>query len=111
MPEFIKPCVRIVETVANAVGPFAMHLVFVMLAVLLYSSAAKAVAIPPAWTLEMAQFVMTAYHMLGGAYSPQQSVHVRMDVACAHWSPPNAKVVEIPKKYRDTMRKAGPPYR
>jgi TRAP-type mannitol/chloroaromatic compound transport system permease small subunit len=94
MPDFIKTYVRVVDKIANAVGLFAMYLVFAMLAVLLYSSIAKAVTIPPAWTLEMAQFIMTAYYMLGGAYSLQHGAHVRMDVAYTHWSPRTKAIVD-----------------
>lgn len=94
VPNAIKAYVRIVESVGNAVGLIAMYLVFAMLAILLYSSFAKAVTVPPAWTLEMAQFVMTAYYLLGGAYSLQQGAHVRMDVAYTRWSPRTRAVVD-----------------
>jgi TRAP-type mannitol/chloroaromatic compound transport system permease small subunit len=86
MPGAVIAFVQVVEKIARAVGLIAMYLVLVMLAILLYSSYTKAFAIPAAWTLEMAQFVMVAYYMLGGAYSLQQGAHVRMDVAWGRWS-------------------------
>lgn len=94
MPNFIKAYVRVVEKLGWFIGLFAMYLVFAMLAILLYSSFTKAFTLPAAWTLEMAQFVMTAYFMLGGAYSMQQNAHVRMDVAYTHWSPRTRAIVD-----------------
>lgn len=94
MPSFIKAYVRVVERLGRIVGLFAMYLVFAMLAILLYSSFTKAFTIPASWTLEMAQFVMTAYFILGGAYSMQQGAHVRMDVAYTHWSPRTRAIVD-----------------
>lgn len=94
MPQVIRSYVHTVEKVGRIVGLFAMYLVFVMLAILLYSSFTKAFTLPAAWTFEMAQFVMTAYYMLGGAYSMQQNAHVRMDVAYTHWSPRTKAVVD-----------------
>jgi TRAP-type mannitol/chloroaromatic compound transport system permease small subunit len=57
-----------------------MYLIFAMMGILLYSSITKTFFIPPLWTLEMAQFVMVAYYLLGGAYSMQLEGHVRMDL-------------------------------
>ncbi|QDZ03498.1 TRAP transporter small permease subunit [Nitratireductor mangrovi] len=76
-----------VDAVNRVVGLFAMYLIFAMMGVLLYSSVMKAVAIPPLWTLEMAQFLMVGYYMLGGGWSLQNDAHVRMDLVYAQWSP------------------------
>ena len=35
---------------------------------------------PPLWTVEMAQFLLAAYYILGGAYTLQLGSHVRMDL-------------------------------
>lgn len=94
MPEIVKTYVRVVERVGRAVGLVAMYLVLVMLAILLYSSFTKTFSVPAAWTLEMAQFVMAAYYILGGAYSMQQGAHVRMDVAYGQWSMRTRAIVD-----------------
>jgi hypothetical protein len=80
MPEFLKSYVRGVEKVSRLVGRAAMYLIFVLMAILLYSSISKAFLLPAQWTLEMAQFTMVAYYILGGPYSMQQDEHVRMDL-------------------------------
>ncbi|MDX1488985.1 MAG: TRAP transporter small permease subunit [Acidiferrobacterales bacterium] len=80
MPEAIKVYVRVVDRVNYVIGRFAMYLLFVMMGILLYSSISKTFFNPSLWTLEMAQFTMVAYYILGGSYSMQQDSHVRMDL-------------------------------
>ncbi len=87
MPGFIRVYVRRVEAVNRRVGRFAMYLVFAMAAILLWSSVSKTFFLPSLWTLEMAQFTMVAYYLLGGAYSMQLDSHVRMDLLYGAWSP------------------------
>lgn len=87
MPGAIRTYVRYVDALNRVVGLAAMYLVFAMMAVLLYSSFMKNVAIPPLWTLEMAQFIMVAYYLLGGGYSMQMGSHVRMDLLYSRWTP------------------------
>ena len=87
MPRAIRTYVRWVDAVNRRVGRAAMCLIFVMAGILLWSSLTKAFLTPSLWTLEMAQFVMVAYYLLGGAYSMQLDGHVRMDLAYAAWSP------------------------
>ncbi len=86
MPEAVKKYVRCVDAVNRVVGRFAMYMVFAMMGLLLYSAITKTFFIPPLWTLEMAQFSMAAYYMLGGAYSMQLDAHVRMDLVYGRWS-------------------------
>ena len=80
MPGPIIAFVHAVDAVNRIVGRITMLLISAMIGVLLYSSLAKAVWIPPLWTLEMAQFIMVAYYLPGGAYSMQLGEHVRMDL-------------------------------
>ncbi|TDI55592.1 MAG: TRAP transporter small permease, partial [Alphaproteobacteria bacterium] len=71
MPNAAKTYVRYIDAMNRVVGRFAMYLIFAMMGILLYSSITKTFFIPPLWTLEMAQFIMVAYYLLGGAYSMQ----------------------------------------
>ncbi len=86
MPKAVKIYVRVVDAVNRVVGRFAMYMIFAMIALLLYSAITKAFFIPPIWTLEMAQFAMAAYYILGGGYSIQLQSHVRMDLLYERWS-------------------------
>lgn len=78
--------IRIVDRFNRRVGRFAMYLIFAMMAVLLWSSVTKFAGSPALWTLELAQFIMVAYYILGGPYSIQLGDHVRMDLIYAGWS-------------------------
>jgi TRAP-type mannitol/chloroaromatic compound transport system permease small subunit len=78
--------VRFVDTVNRVVGRVAMYMIFAMMGLLLFSSISKMFPAPPLWTLEMAQFSMAAYYLLGGGYSMQLDSHVRMDLAYGMWS-------------------------
>ena len=79
--------VKTVERINYRVGRFAMYLLFAMMAVMLYSSATKILHIPAIWTLEMAQFLLVAYYLLGAPYSLQLGSNVRMDLLYGRWSP------------------------
>jgi len=87
--------VRVVERMNRFIGRCSMYLIFVMLAVLLYSSFSKALFDPATWTLEMAQFLMVAYFLLGGAYSMQLDGHVRMDLLYSRWKPRTRTIVDL----------------
>lgn len=86
MFEFIRYYIRIVDRINRTVGRITMYGIFAMMGLLLYSSVSKSFFTPSLWTLEMAQFAMAAYYMLGGAYSMQLGGHVRMDLLYGHWS-------------------------
>jgi len=63
-----------------------MYLIFVMMGILLFSTLARSVFNTPLmWVIEMAQFTLAAYYLLGGAYSMQNEAHVRMDLLYERW--------------------------
>jgi len=63
-----------------------MYLIFGLMGILLWSSISKTFFLPTLWSLEMAQFVMVAYYILGGPYSIQMGTNVRMDLLYGNWS-------------------------
>ncbi len=63
-----------------------MYGIFVLMGILLISSINKTFFSPTLWTLEMAQFTMVAYYILGGPYSIQLGSNVRMDLLYGEWS-------------------------
>ena len=87
MPDFALRYIRLIEAINRRVGRIAMYLIFVLMGVLLWSSISKTAFLPSLWTLEMAQFVMVAYYILGGPYSIQLDANVRMDLVYGSWSP------------------------
>ena len=72
--------VRIVDAVNYRIGRIMMYGIFVMMAILLWSSVSKTFFLPSLWTLEMAQFAMVAYYIMGRTlFDPAR-------IQCAHGS-------------------------
>lgn len=88
MPKPIRLYVRYIDAFNGWVGRFAMQLIFVLAAVLLYATGSRLfLGVPVNWALEMSQFLLSAYYLLGGAYSLQLNAHVRMDLLYGRLSP------------------------
>ena len=83
---FLRAYVRVVDRINRRIGRIAMYGIFVMMGILLWSSVNKSFFTPSLWTLEMAQFAMVAYYVLGGPYSIQMGSNVRMDLLYGEWS-------------------------
>jgi TRAP-type mannitol/chloroaromatic compound transport system permease small subunit len=88
MPRVIKAYVRYVDALNRAVGNVVLYMIFVMMAVLLFGSISRYVFNASfLWVIEMSQFLMAAYYLLGGGFSLQMESHVRMDVFYERWAP------------------------
>ncbi|MBG52949.1 MAG: TRAP transporter small permease subunit [Alphaproteobacteria bacterium] len=86
MPPLIHRYVRVIDAVNYRLGRIVMYGIFGMIGVLLWSSISKTFFLPSLWTLEVAQFSMVAYYMLGGPYSLQLGSNVRMDLFYHNWT-------------------------
>ena len=87
MPKAIKAFVRAIEKTNKVVGTISMYLVFAMMGILLYEPVARNLFdVSSIWAVEMAQFTMAAYYLLGGGYSMMLKGHVRMDLLYGRWS-------------------------
>ncbi|WP_424985634.1 TRAP transporter small permease subunit [Microbulbifer sp. S227A] len=82
----LRAYVRVIDAINYRIGRVVMYGIFVMVAILLWSSLSKTFSVPSLWTLEMAQFAMVAYYILGGPYSLQLGSNVRMDLLYGEWS-------------------------
>ena len=87
MIEAFRAFIRRVDALNRRLGRVIMYGIFALMAVLLWSSVSKTFFLPSLWTLEMAQFIMVAYYILGGPYSIQLGSNVRMDLFYGDWSP------------------------
>lgn len=95
MPRPVVLFVRTVDRINRWVGHFAMYLFFALAAVMLYSTVSRAVfGVPVNWALEMTQFMLSAYYLLGGAYATQQDAHVRMDLFYTRLPPRGRAVLD-----------------
>lgn len=86
MQGVMRGYIRIVDAVNYRLGRVMMYAIFVLMGILLWSSISKTFFLPTLWTLEMAQFVMVGYYILGGPYSIQMGSNVRMDLLYSNWS-------------------------
>lgn len=84
-----------VDRINRAIGRVTMYGIFALMAVLLWSSISKTFFDPSLWTLEMAQFLMVGYYILGGPYSIQMGSNVRMDLLYGEWSPRRKAAIDI----------------
>lgn len=82
----MKSYVGFVDRINRWIGRAVMYGIFVMMGILLWSSISKTFFLPSLWTLEMAQFAMVAYYILGGPYALQMGSNVRMDLLYGEWS-------------------------
>lgn len=92
----IKIFVRTVEATNTAVGTFAMYLVFALGGILLFESVSRTIFdLPHIWAVEIAQFIMAAYYLLGGGYSMIIDGHVRMDLLYGRWTKQRRAVADL----------------
>ncbi len=96
MPKAIVKFVRAVDAVNKVVGTFSMYLVFMMIGILLYEPIARNLfGKSSIWAVEMAQFTMAAYYLLGGGFSMMLKGHVRMDLLYGRWSEKKKAKVDV----------------
>ena len=82
--------VNIIDCLCIKIGRVTMYMVFVMMFVLVLSFVTRNIInIPLMWIIEMAQFIITGYYLLGGGYSMVMGDHVRMDLVYSKLSERN----------------------
>jgi len=96
MPKFVTLYVKYIDYISTKFGRLAMYLIFLMIGTLLLSSITRNILhIPLSWTVELAQFTLPAYYLLGGAYSMQLDDHVRMDLFYDRFSDINKARIDV----------------
>lgn len=86
MQGLMRGYIHSVDAINYRIGRVMMYGIFVLMGILLWSSISKTFFLPTLWTLEMAQFVMVGYYILGGPYSLQLGSNVRMDLLYGSWT-------------------------
>ncbi len=95
MPHFIRLYVRWVDRINRFIGRFAMYFVLIMMIGFLYAAVVRVgFNIYTNWMMESAQFLLSAYYLLGGAYSMQLDAHVRMDLFYSNMKPKTRAIVD-----------------
>jgi TRAP-type mannitol/chloroaromatic compound transport system permease small subunit len=86
MSGIMQRYISTIDAINYRLGRIVMYGIFLLMGILLWSSISKTFLLPSLWTLEMAQFVMVAYYILGGPYSIQLGSNVRIDLLYGEWS-------------------------
>jgi len=95
VPALIRAYVRFAEGLSRIIGILAMYIFVFLMGMLMYSSATRLfTGTSYIWVVEMAEFTMVSYYMLGGAYSVQLDSHVRMDLFYSRWSHRTRAIVD-----------------
>ena len=96
MPKFIISYVKYVDYASTKFGRLSMYLIFLMIGTLLLGAITRNILnFPLSWTVEMAQFTITAYYILGGPYSMQMDDHVRMDLIYGLYSDKTKAKIDV----------------
>ena len=96
MPKAVRIFVHSVDAVNRVVGKFSMYLVFGMMGLLLFEPISRTIFDKPLiWSMEVSQFTMAAYYLLGGGYSMMLKGHVRMDLFYGRWSTKKRASVDV----------------
>ncbi|MDA1283823.1 MAG: TRAP transporter small permease subunit [Proteobacteria bacterium] len=96
MPKIISSYVKYIDGLTSIIGRITMYLVFVLMGILVLSFVTRNIInFPLMWIIEMAQFTMTAYYLMGGAYSMMEDQHVRMDIVYGNFSDKNKARMDL----------------
>ena len=96
MQKFIINYVKYVDYTSKKFGRLSMYLIFLMIGTLLLGAITRNILnFPLSWTVEMAQFTITAYYILGGPYSMQMDDHVRMDLIYGLYSEKTKAKIDV----------------
>jgi len=91
----IRFYIRVIDAASEFVGKGATYLLLAMMGILLYSVVTNAFHHPVIWVMEMSQFTMAAYYILGGASSLKHGIHVRMDFLYERWNTRTKAIVDV----------------
>ncbi|MBA7601616.1 hypothetical protein ES703_08693 [subsurface metagenome] len=95
MPKIVRFYVRFIDAMSQRVGKVVRYGVLAMIGILLFETVSRTVFDSPrAWTVELSQFVMASYYILGGSCALLMGGHVRMDLLYERWSAKRRAIVD-----------------
>ncbi len=96
MPNLFISYVKFIDKITSITGKIIMYTVFIMMGILVLSFVTRNIInLPLIWIIEMAQFIMTGYYLMGGAYSMLDDQHVRMDLVYGNFSEKNKARMDL----------------
>ena len=95
MPEAAKFYVRFIGALSQRMGKGIRYGIVAMIGILLFETVSRTIFnAPRAWTVELAQFTMVSYYILGGSYALLMGAQVRMDLLYDRWSAKRRAIVD-----------------
>jgi len=95
VPKIVRFYVRFIDAMSQRVGKVVRYGVLAMIGILLFETVSRTVFDSPrAWTVELSQFVMASYYILGGSCALLMGGHVRMDLLYERWSAKRRAIVD-----------------
>jgi TRAP-type mannitol/chloroaromatic compound transport system permease small subunit len=96
MPNLFISYIKFIDKITSITGKITMYTVFIMMGILVLSFVTRNIInLPLIWIIEMAQFIMTGYYLMGGAYSMLDDQHVRMDLVYGNFSEKNKARMDL----------------
>lgn len=95
---FVRSYVRIVDGMNYIIGRVVMYGLVLMFAILFWGIITDMDFLfrtPANWTVEMSQYTLAAYYLLGGAYAMQMGSDIRMDLFYGSWSARTKSLVDV----------------
>lgn len=87
MPLIVEKYIHFADRLSCAIGRFSLYIIYLIMGILLYSTCSRYIFDTPViWGVELAQFCMVAYYILGGGFALLMNSHVRLDVFYSRWS-------------------------
>ena len=88
--------VRLIESLSKTLGHILKGTVLIIIFILLFETVSRYIFDKPTnWSIELGQFLLGAYAMLGGAYVLLHERHVRMDALYSRWSAKGKAIADI----------------
>lgn len=96
MPKILGNYVRFIESMNKHVGEKMQYAIFALIGILTFELIARYVfSASTPWSVEMAQYTLGAYFILGGAYVFLEGGHVSMDALYSKWSPKRRVITDL----------------
>lgn len=94
----LRSYVRIVDRLNYIIGRIVMYGLVLMFGILFWGIITDMDFLfrtPANWTVEMSQYTLAAYYLLGGAYAMQMGSDIRMDLFYGTWSDRTKSWVDV----------------
>lgn len=96
MRKALEIYVRYIDSINAWIGKILKFSIFMLIFVLLIEAVRRYIFnAPTPWSLELAQFVLGTYFLIGGGYVLLRGGHVKMDALWSRWSPRTRAMADL----------------